>query len=323
MTGVTGYATLTRLIPDSRRDACTGSTQLTNQASTGLIADNYAGLGTGAPVSLDLQPQIANLQTWQNNVDAATGRMSVAQSALTQIQSIAADFYAQLNNVQGVNASAVDTIAASARDALSQVASLLNTQDGGVYVFAGQDTANPPVPDRDNILQLAASYAQINAGGQPAWPPTARRRRRPRRRLQRRAPTSPARSPFSDLPVAAMPRCRPLPTVQVGQNQTETVGTAGQRQRLIPDSPPVHLPCRRSASHHRLLHARRAAGAGDDRLAQQRAGERPRLPGPGAGYTHQPVRSDRRHGAGRRCAGQRAVVAHRDAEPAGRHRRPR
>ena len=95
-----------------------------------------------------LRPQIANLQTWQNNVDVATGRMSVAQTALTQIQSIAAYFYAQLNTVQGVNASAVDSIAASARDALGQVASALNTQDGGVYVFAGQDTANPPVPDQ-------------------------------------------------------------------------------------------------------------------------------------------------------------------------------
>ena len=63
------------------------------------------------------------MQTWQSNVDVATGRMSVAQSALTEIQSIAADFYAQLNTVQGVNASAVDTIAASARDALGQVAS--------------------------------------------------------------------------------------------------------------------------------------------------------------------------------------------------------
>ena len=118
MTGVTGYATLTRLIQDSAATHRRLDT-LTNQVSTGLVADNYAGLGTGASVSLDLRPQIANLQTWQNNVDAATGRMAVAQSALTQIQSIAANFYAQLNNVEGVNASAVDSIAASARDALS------------------------------------------------------------------------------------------------------------------------------------------------------------------------------------------------------------
>src|SRR5689334_16356249 len=120
-TGVTGYATMSRLIEDSaatrrRLDA------LTNQVSTGLVSDTYAGLGAGAAVSLDLRPQLANLQTWQNNVDVATGRMSITQTALTQIQSIAAGFNAQLAAVQGVNTSAVDTIAASARDALNQVA---------------------------------------------------------------------------------------------------------------------------------------------------------------------------------------------------------
>ena len=79
MTGVTGDPTLTRLIQDSQT-IHNRLDKLTDQASTGLIADNYAGLGSGASVSLDLHPQIANLQTWQNNVDAATGRMSVAQS---------------------------------------------------------------------------------------------------------------------------------------------------------------------------------------------------------------------------------------------------
>ena len=125
---------------------------LTNQASTGLIADTYAGLGTGAPVSLNLHPQIANLQTWQSNIDAATGRMSVAQSAMTQIQSIAANFYAQLEQPdRACNASAIDTIAAlGARRAERRSADLLDTQDGGVYVFAGQDTANPPVPNPAN-----------------------------------------------------------------------------------------------------------------------------------------------------------------------------
>ena len=47
----------------------------------------------------------------------------MTQTAMTGIQSIAAYFYAQLTTVQGVNASAVDSIAASARDALGQVAS--------------------------------------------------------------------------------------------------------------------------------------------------------------------------------------------------------
>src|SRR5277367_149267 len=96
--------------------------QLISQASSGLIGNTYAGLGAGASISLNLEPQVANMQTLQNNVDVATGRMGVTQTAMTSLQSIASSFYAQLNNVEGTDSSAVDTIAASARDALRQVA---------------------------------------------------------------------------------------------------------------------------------------------------------------------------------------------------------
>src|ERR1700748_3392036 len=112
MIGITGFAPFWQLVANAQATH-TQLNDLTNQASTGLIANNYAGLGSGAAMSLNLRPQLANLPAWQNNIDAATGRMSVAQTSLTQIQSIAANFYAQLNNVQSVNSSAVDTIAAS------------------------------------------------------------------------------------------------------------------------------------------------------------------------------------------------------------------
>jgi flagellar hook-associated protein 3 FlgL len=237
MTGVTGDATLARLIQDSatihgRLD------KLTNQASTGLIADNYAGLGTGASVSLDLRPQIASLQTWQNNVDAATGRMSVAQSSLTQMQSIAANFYAQLNNVEAVNASWVDSIAATARDALGQVASLLDTQDAGVYVFAGQDTANPPVPKPDDIL-TSGFYTQINAavGGLAVNGAAATATATYNVATSNAAGTSPF-SVWLSQPSAVL-QANP-PVVQVGQNQTEPVGIPASANGLIPDLPNVN-----------------------------------------------------------------------------------
>jgi flagellin-like hook-associated protein FlgL len=237
MTGVTGDPTLTRLIQDSQT-IHNRLDKLTNQASTGLIADDYAGLGSGASVSLDLHPQITSLQTWQNNVDAATGRMSVAQSTLTQIQSIAANFYAQLNNVQSVDTSEVDTIAASARDALKQVAGLLDTQDGGVYVFAGQDTGNPPVPNPDNILtsgfntQINAAVSAFNgvapndaAGVANATYAIAQ---------SNAAGTSPF-SAWLSQPSAVL-QANP-PVVQVGQNQTEPVGIPASANGLIPDLP--------------------------------------------------------------------------------------
>ncbi len=236
--GIADYATMNSLINESGLVRLKLD-RLTNQASSGLVGDTYAGLGAGASVSLDLRPQMANLQTWQSNADAATGRMGVAQTAMTRIQSIAADFYAQLNNVDGINASAVDSIAASARDALSQVADLLDTQDGGVYVFAGQDSANPPVPDPTNIANIAANptgfFAQINTAvtslvsGGAALTATAT--------FNVATSNAAGTSPFSAyLSQSAATLQAQLPTVQVGASHSERIGLLASTNALIPDS---------------------------------------------------------------------------------------
>ena len=209
--------------------------QLTTQASNGLVGSTYAGLGSGASVSLNLRPQIANLQAWQNNADAATGQMAVAQTALTQIQSIAANFYAQLNNVQSVNSSEVDTIAASARDALSQVAGLLDTQDAGVYVFAGQDTGNAPVPDPDHIL-TSNFYTQINAAV-GSLDPNVNNAATVAQTTFDAAKFGGTASPFSTY--LTNTQSPSLPTIQVGQNQTETTGISASANGLIPVSQSV------------------------------------------------------------------------------------
>jgi flagellar hook-associated protein 3 FlgL len=204
--------------------------QLTNQASSGLVGDTYAGLGGNATVSLNLRPQIANLQTWQSNVDAATGRMGVAQSALSQIQSIASNFYAQLNNLSGGDPSEIGTIASSARDALTQVANLLDTQYGGVYVFAGQDTANPPVPDPNNIANTAVSpfFAAINTAVS-AFDGSTQDAATTATLTWSAAASAGGTSPFSSSPSQAV-----LPIVQVGQNQMEPVGIPASANGLIP-----------------------------------------------------------------------------------------
>ena len=137
--------------------------KLTEQVSSGLIAQTYAGLGSdGAATSLDLNPQINALQTYRNNISQATGTMQVAQGALTQIQQIASTFVADIPNLNGLYPSEVDSVASNARSALSQLTNLLDTKDGDIYVFGGQDTTNPPVPSPDAIL-TSGFYTQINA----------------------------------------------------------------------------------------------------------------------------------------------------------------
>ena len=147
---------------------------LTEQSSSGLISQTFAGLGGTAPAALALGPQINNLQVYRNNIDAASGPAQLTQTAMKQIQSIAANLLAEMPNLNGLDPASIDTIAANARNDLARVGDLLNSQYGGIYVFAGQDTSNPPVPNADQItsagffLQISAAVANLSGAGTAA-----------------------------------------------------------------------------------------------------------------------------------------------------------
>lgn len=133
------------------------------QVASGRVSDSYAGLGNGVRTSLDLRPALAHQATWQKNIDTAQSRLDVTQSSLKAISGIAADFYARTNSLNQLGVSEVSSIAGAARSALQQVAQLLNAKSADVYVFAGQDTANPPVPNTDPTALRTALLASDTA----------------------------------------------------------------------------------------------------------------------------------------------------------------
>jgi flagellar hook-associated protein 3 FlgL len=213
--GQTEYGLLSQLVANSAT-VRQRLTTLTQQASDGLIADTYAGLGNGASVALNLHPHIAALQTQQKNIDAATSRLGVTQTAMTQLQSIASTYLANLNNLNGLNPSELASVAANARAALTQTANLLDTQDGNVYVFAGQDTQNPPVPNPNAIgssgfaTQIAAAVGGLSASTASTT-------------LSIASSNATGTSPFSaylSQPAGALQ----APALQVGPGQIQLVG---------------------------------------------------------------------------------------------------
>ena len=240
MSGVSGipapgdYGALTALVADSASVRQRLNT-LTQQASTGLVSDTYAGLGAGASVSLELNPEIADLQTWQSNISTATGQMSVTQASMTQLQQIASDFYAQLNNLNGINTSEVDSIAASARDALQRVAGLLDAQDGGLFVFGGADTANPPVPNPSGILssgfytQIASAVGNLGSAGASATAAAT---------LAVASSNATGTSPFSAyMSQPASTLQAQAPVVQTGAGQTSQVGLLASANAFVAPPP--------------------------------------------------------------------------------------
>lgn len=154
--GVSGIAIANAAAVAQRLDT------LTRQAADGRVAATFSGLGAGLHAALVTGPALAAQQALQSGAAAAGNRMQLAQTALAQIGAIASQFYAQANNLNGLNPGEVDSIAASARGALRQVAELLNSTDGDIHLFAGQDAGRPPVPDAGGIL-ASGFFQQIQA----------------------------------------------------------------------------------------------------------------------------------------------------------------
>ena len=209
---------------------------LTQQAGDGLISDAFSGLGSGAATALTLGPALAHVTTWQRNIGVVSGRMQTTQSALAQISEIASSFFAQTNNLNGLSAEAIDATAGSARDALRQVAGLLNSKFGETYVFAGVYTSVPPVPNPDLILSsgmvtdITNTIGQLGVNGAAATIATT---------LATASSNVAGTSPFAvqlSQPAAVMQNYRPV--VQTGANRYEPIGIVAGSNADVPSGGP-------------------------------------------------------------------------------------
>jgi flagellar hook-associated protein 3 FlgL len=178
--------------------------QVQEQVASGRVSDTYSGLGSQARTSLNLGPAIAHQAVWQSNIDASQGRLDVTQSALKSISSIASDFFAKVNSLDPNDTSSVQGVAQSAKAALQQVAQLLNSKSGDAYVFAGTDTANPPLTSIDPAVLSSALLASDTAT-----------------------------PPFSTTLGSAVPK------VEVGEGEWVQVGLLANANTLTVSSPPT------------------------------------------------------------------------------------
>ena len=159
VSSATDVGTLAAVLYNTSQTSQTIAT-LTAQSSSGLVSSDYAGLGTAAGAALDLSGQVACNTAYQANAARAATQAQVAQAALGQIQTLASGFANQLLEPAAGTQTGLATLSASAQDTLQQVANLLNTKVGDTYVFAGQDSRTPPVPNADS-LTASAFYTAI------------------------------------------------------------------------------------------------------------------------------------------------------------------
>lgn len=132
------------------------------QEAAGVVSPDYGGLGQTSRQVVNLQVSVSRSQSY---IDAATdtdNKVQVTYSTITQITGVLDDLRTALTAAS--NSASVDpaNVAASAQQGLQEMASLLNTQYEGKYVFGGARTETPPVDISRTAYPPATSPSSPN-----------------------------------------------------------------------------------------------------------------------------------------------------------------
>ncbi|MFN6277224.1 MAG: flagellin [Alphaproteobacteria bacterium] len=129
-------------------------TTLGEQISTGRKGNTYSTIGTDAPKAMDLRAEIGRRDIYETTIDQTLGKIRVSQDVLDRIGAVAQKFLANSAKLLGASRSEeIQVQAGQAEAAMIEVASLLNEQFSGEYLFGGSDSRNPPIPKPLDIMK--------------------------------------------------------------------------------------------------------------------------------------------------------------------------
>ncbi len=189
---------------------------LTSEETSGVVADDFAGLGEQTYDAISLEPQITANNAWQANLTQGQTKLSTTQAALSGIGSIASSLQSSLLGLTGdTTTTSVAAASSSAKQALTQLTSLLNTQNGNSYVFAGTALDQAPVNTSDladsaMVSSIMSAVATVGTTGSAAAEAST---------LASASDNTPGTSVFSaQLSTSALAATSLVPQLQVGQS---------------------------------------------------------------------------------------------------------
>jgi flagellin-like hook-associated protein FlgL len=138
-------------------------TVLGEQISTGRKGKTYAAVGTDAPKAINLRSEIGRRETYQTTINQTLSKIGVSQDVLDRIGAIAQKVTANTAKLLGAaKPEEIQVQADQAEAAMVEVATLLNEQLNGEYLFGGSDSHNLPIPNPQTIAtQLGGMGREI------------------------------------------------------------------------------------------------------------------------------------------------------------------
>jgi flagellar hook-associated protein 3 FlgL len=149
------------------------------EVSTGKKSDIFSGLRSDTRTSISLSVTKSTTEIYKQNINVAKTRTDTMQTVLKRINDIAVELKNAAIEASSVPVTATGSSTAVtkqlAQERLREIASLLNTEVDGRYLFSGFDITNPPMIDPgaigsagtplDDIAALAPALDTTAASG--------------------------------------------------------------------------------------------------------------------------------------------------------------
>jgi flagellar hook-associated protein 3 FlgL len=158
---VATFAASDQMISAALRTQSTMTNQQIQEAS-GVVSTDFGGLGSTTQQVLNLQVSVTRSQSY---IDAATqtnSKVQVMYSAVNSVADLVTQFRTLLTGATNTATTNAASVTQSAQAMLTQMASLLNTQYDGSYLFSGGQTSTAPVDVSSATYPAATSPSSAN-----------------------------------------------------------------------------------------------------------------------------------------------------------------
>src|SRR5450756_361574 len=115
------------------------------QESSGETSSDFGGYGSSSQQIINLQVSVTRSQAYIDAATQADSKLQVMSSTVTSIADVLTQFRSLLTSASNTASTDSASVTQSAQQMLGQKASLLETQYGGSYLFAGSRTDQAPV----------------------------------------------------------------------------------------------------------------------------------------------------------------------------------
>ncbi|WP_315721050.1 MULTISPECIES: flagellar protein [unclassified Bradyrhizobium] len=152
----------TSLLGLSVRNISNQLADLSTQLSSGVKANNYAGMGPDEGFAIAARAQLSNIAGFTTTMTHVNTVIGAVNTSLQSLSKIASQVQSGASATpQNLTSTGQTTGQLTASSNLSAITGILNTQVGDRYIFSGSATDRPAIASADDILNGTATQAGL------------------------------------------------------------------------------------------------------------------------------------------------------------------